>query len=107
MGTATSSCRVEETLSSHYEHATVLEENVNGSESLRLYRITALRFEAVLYNPEKSPNCFSLFRSSDEEDARKKFRYVILYASLIAFVCMNTVRCDLLPLQGLSVAFIV
>ncbi|KAJ7386298.1 85/88 kDa calcium-independent phospholipase A2 [Desmophyllum pertusum] len=75
MGTTTSSCRVEETISTHYDHATVLEEQVNGSESLRLYRITSYRFEAILYNPQHSPNCFSLYRIPEEPEARKKFKH--------------------------------
>ena len=74
MGTTTSSCRVEETISSHYDHATVLEEKVDGSESLRLYRITSYRFEAVLHNPKHSASCFSLYRLPEEADARKKFK---------------------------------
>lgn len=74
MGTTTSSCRVEETISTHYDHATVLEEQVNGSESFRLYRITSYRYEAVLYNPQHSPNCFSLYRIPEEAEARIKFK---------------------------------
>lgn len=74
MGTTTSSCRVEETISTHYDHATVLEEQVNGSESFRLYRITSYRYEAILYNPQHSPNCFSLYRIPEEAEARIKFK---------------------------------
>ena len=74
MGATTSSSRVEETVSSHYDHATVLEEKVDGSESLRLYRITSYRFEAILHNPKHSPNCFSLYRLPEEAESRKKFK---------------------------------
>ena len=74
MGTTTSSCHVEETVASHYDHAAVLEEKIDGSASLRLHRITSYRFEAILYNPQYSPNCFSLYRLADEVEARKKFK---------------------------------
>ena len=74
MGTTTSSCRVEEAIATHYDHASVLEEQVNGSESFRLYRITSYRYEAILYNPQHSPNCFSLYRIPEEAEARIKFK---------------------------------
>lgn len=74
MGTTTSSCRVEEVVATHYDHATVLEEKVDGSEGLRLYRVTSYRFEAILHNPKYSPNCFSLFRLPEEAEAREKFK---------------------------------
>lgn len=74
MGTTTSSSRVEETISTHYDYASVLEEQVNGEESFRLYRVTSCRFEAILYNPKHSPHCFSLYRVPEETEARKKFR---------------------------------
>lgn len=74
MGTTTSSCHVEETVASHYDHAPVLEEKIDGSACLRLHRITSYRFEAILYNPQYSPNCFSLYRLAEEVEARKKFK---------------------------------
>lgn len=93
MGTTTSSCHVEETVASHYDHAPVLEEKIDGSACLRLHRITSYRFEAILYNPQYSPNCFSLYRLAEEVEARKKFK--VFYERLAPFYlssakCYNT-----------------
>lgn len=83
MGTNSSRLRVEETVFSHYNDATVLEERIDGSAALRLYRITSYRFEAILFNPDHSPNCFSLYRLPEEAEARKKF--MVLYEKLSPF----------------------
>lgn len=97
MGTTTSSSRVEETISTHYDYASVLEEQVNGEESFRLYRVTSCRFEAILYNPKHSPHCFSLYRVPEETEARKKFRYgVIHYPILLQY---NDYKCEIAVLR--------
>ncbi|XP_074620294.1 85/88 kDa calcium-independent phospholipase A2-like [Acropora palmata] len=83
MGSTFSSFRVEETVSTHYNHVTVLEKKVDGSASLRLYHVTSNRFEAVLFNPKHSPNCFCLFRITEEVEARKKFK--VLHKKLSPF----------------------
>ena len=76
MGATPSSCSVEETKVSFYRDAAVLREHVKDGMSLRLYRVTSNRFEAILHNPQRTGQaCFSLFTLPEEEQAKQKFRY--------------------------------
>lgn len=74
MGASPSSFKVEETNLSQYTYSTLLEKEDGEKESFRLYRVTNLRFEAVLSRNDQSPKCLSLFRMDDEKLAREKFK---------------------------------
>lgn len=74
MGASPSSFRVEETTLQQYSHATLLEKIESDKESFRLFRVTALRYEAVLNRTDQHPKCLSLFRMDDEKLAREKFK---------------------------------
>ncbi|KAK3728610.1 hypothetical protein QZH41_011693 [Actinostola sp. cb2023] len=76
MGTSPSNFCVEETTIQQYSYATLLEKEESVTESLRLFRVTSLRYEAVLNRIDQNPKCLSLFRMNDEKAAREKFKHL-------------------------------
>lgn len=75
MGASPSSFRVEQTSLQQYSYSTLLEKDESKTESFRLFRVTSLRYEAVLNRTDQHPKCLSVFRMDDEKAAREKFRY--------------------------------
>lgn len=74
MGASASNFRVEETTLQQFSYSTLLEKKESDRESFQLFRVTALRYEAVLYKNDNHPKCLSLFRMDNEQAARDKFK---------------------------------
>lgn len=75
MGITSSAFKVEEKSPVFYKGAKILDNNDNGDETFRLYHLEESdAYEAVLYNHNESPVCFSVFRLEDEKKAKETFR---------------------------------
>mgnify|MGYP002803633214 CR=1 FL=1 len=79
MGVSSSALKVEEKSLSFYNSAKICVKNDKGQETFRLYFVPQSNsYEAVLYNPDESTICLSVFRIEDERKANEMFGYVSL-----------------------------
>lgn len=75
MGIGSSAFKVVEKSPIYYSEARILDNNDRGHETFRLYYVEQSgSYEAVLYNPDESPVCFSVFRLEEENKAKEMFR---------------------------------